>query len=228
MYVVDKQKRTSALIKLINDENWQQLLVFIRTKHGANNLVKKLLASKISAAAIHGNKSQSARESALKNFKEYNLQVLVATDIASRGIDIPQLPQVLNFDLPDVPEDYVHRIGRTGRAGEDGNAVSLVCADQITQLVAIEKLIKLKLERKEIYGFEASHNVPESDNYSEKSSDSNKNTYDKTKNNIHSNGQKRNNNQNRSKKTWAPRDSRNSSSKQTTKRRWQPKKNNNT
>jgi ATP-dependent RNA helicase RhlE len=138
------------------------VLVFTRTKHGANRLTKHLEADGIKALAIHGNKSQGARVKALTSFKENRIQVLVATDIAARGIDIDQLPHVVNFDLPNVAEDYVHRIGRTGRAGRGGEAVSLVSADEFKQLSGIERLIKKVIERKLIDGFEPSHDVPAS------------------------------------------------------------------
>ena len=125
IYSVDKNKKAPLLTHLIKTNDWQQVIVFMKTKHGANKLTKQLDASGISAAAIHGNKSQGARTKALAQFKDGTISVLVATDIAARGIDIDQLPQVVNFELPNVPEDYVHRIGRTGRAGASGHAVSL-------------------------------------------------------------------------------------------------------
>ena len=136
--------------------------MFSRTKHGANKLVKTLLKADIRAVAIHGNKSQAARTRALADFKAGKVDVMVATDIAARGIDIAELPHVVNFDLPNVPEDYVHRIGRTGRAGSEGEAVSLVCADEIKQLRDIERLIRNTLLREEIEGFEPEHRLPES------------------------------------------------------------------
>jgi ATP-dependent RNA helicase RhlE len=139
---------------LIKTNNWTQVLVFTRTKHGANKLVEQLEKDGIGAMAIHGNKSQSARTKALSEFKDGALQVLVATDIAARGIDIDQLPHVVNYDLPNIPEDYVHRIGRTGRAGATGEAVSLVCVDEHDMLKDIEKLIKQTLPRQVIPGFE--------------------------------------------------------------------------
>jgi len=157
---VDKKQKTPLLIELIQDNNWHQVLVFSRTKHGANKLTKKLIEAKIPAAAIHGNKSQGARTRALADFKDSKIQVLVATDIAARGIDINLLPYVVNVDLPNVPEDYVHRIGRTGRAGQSGEAVSLVSADEVSQLSDIEHLIGELLERKIIDGFEPEHSVP--------------------------------------------------------------------
>jgi ATP-dependent RNA helicase RhlE len=162
IYPVDKNQKSPLLIQLIKDNQWQQVLVFSRTKHGANKLSKQLEAAGIKAAAIHGNKSQGARTKALANFKDGSVRVLVATDIAARGLDIDQLPHVVNFDLPNVPEDYVHRIGRTGRAGASGEAVSLVCADEYKQLIDIERLIKALLPRKAMAGFEPVHALPES------------------------------------------------------------------
>jgi len=159
---VDKKRKSALLSFLIGSNNWQRVLVFSRTKHGANRLTKHLIADGIKSLAIHGNKSQGARVKALTQFKNNEIQVLVATDIAARGIDIDQLPHVVNFDLPNVPEDYVHRIGRTGRAGKSGEAVSLVSADEFKQLSDIERLIKKKIERKLIDGFEPSHDVPDS------------------------------------------------------------------
>ena len=159
---VDKKQKAPLLIKLIKDQSWHQVLVFTRTKHGANKLTTQLEKAGIRAAAIHGNKSQNARTKALSEFKENKLQALVATDIAARGLDIDQLPQVVNFDLPNVPEDYVHRIGRTGRAGATGQAVSLVCADEIDQLRAIERLTNKLLERRNVEGFDPAHALPES------------------------------------------------------------------
>jgi len=142
------------LAHLIKTHQWTQVLVFTRTKHGANKLVEQLEKDGITGMAIHGNKSQTARTRALSEFKEGSLQVLVATDIAARGIDIDQLPHVVNYDLPNVPEDYVHRIGRTGRAGATGEAVSLVCVDEHQMLRDIEKLIKRELPKEVIPGFE--------------------------------------------------------------------------
>lgn len=154
IHPVDKTKKTALLIHLITENNWHQVLVFSRTKHGANKITKLLDAAGLKSAAIHGNKSQNARTKALADFKSGKIQVLVATDIAARGIDIDQLPHVVNFDLPDVPEDYVHRIGRTGRASATGQAVSLVCADEIKQLSDIERVIGELLDRKIVEGFE--------------------------------------------------------------------------
>jgi len=162
VHPIDKSRKIELLCHLIKTGNWYQVLVFSRTKHGSDKLVKRLLRENINAAAIHGNKSQSQRTKALAGFKQNKIQVLVATDIASRGIDIDKLSHVVNFDLPNVSEDYVHRIGRTGRAGEKGHAISLVSADEIKQLQDIEKLIKFKIKREEIENFEPLHNVPES------------------------------------------------------------------
>ncbi|PCI28524.1 MAG: ATP-dependent RNA helicase [SAR324 cluster bacterium] len=159
---VDKKKKTALLIQLILDNQWKQVLVFSKTKHGANRLAKQLDQKGIHATAIHGNKSQGARTRALADFKKGAVRVLVATDIAARGLDIEQLPQVVNFDLPKVAEDYVHRIGRTGRAGASGQAVSLVCSEEFKELSAIERLLKQKLIRKETEGFEMVHELPES------------------------------------------------------------------
>ena len=158
----DKKRKTALLIHLLKERRWQQVLVFTRTKHGANRLVKSLQKHAFNAAAIHGNKSQGARTKALTEFKNGGINVLVATDIAARGLDIDQLPQVVNFDLPNVPEDYVHRIGRTGRAGKTGEAISLVSADEFKQLSDIERLLKHKLKRKLVDGFEPDHSLPES------------------------------------------------------------------
>ncbi|RLA09172.1 MAG: ATP-dependent helicase [Gammaproteobacteria bacterium] len=161
IHPVDKKQKAALLIHLIEENSWHQALIFSRTKHGANKLVTQLEKAGIQAAAIHGNKSQGARTRALAGFKDGKVRILVATDIAARGIDIDQLPQVVNFDLPNVPEDYVHRIGRTGRAGSNGQAVSLVCADEVRMLSDIEHLIGQLLPRKFIGGFEPEHNLPE-------------------------------------------------------------------
>ncbi|GAB2904067.1 DEAD/DEAH box helicase [Paraburkholderia jirisanensis] len=159
VHPVDRDRKRELLTHLIKQHNWFQVLVFSRTKHGANRLAEQLEKDGISALAIHGNKSQSARTRALAEFKDGTLQVLVATDIAARGIDIDQLPHVVNFDLPNVPEDYVHRIGRTGRAGATGEAVSLVCVDEVQLLKDIEKLIKRVLPQEVIPGFEPDPNA---------------------------------------------------------------------
>ena len=162
VYNVDKNKKSSLIIQLIKEGNWKQVLVFTRTKHGANNLCKKMIKADISAAAIHGNKSQGARTRALAGFKDGSVEILVATDIAARGLDIPLLPHVINFELPNIPEDYVHRIGRTGRAGAKGEAISLVCIDEKQYLKDIEKLVNLRIPSKIKQGFEPDPNaVPE-------------------------------------------------------------------
>lgn len=154
VHPVDRGRKRELLAYLIKQHRWSQVLVFTRTKHGANKLAEFLTASGICSLAIHGNKSQSARTRALAEFKSGSLQVLVATDIAARGIDISELPHVVNFELPNVAEDYVHRIGRTGRAGSEGDAVSLVCVDEKKLLTAIERLIKRDLPDQVIAGFE--------------------------------------------------------------------------
>jgi ATP-dependent RNA helicase RhlE len=154
VYPVDKGRKTDLLTHLIIEQQWYQALVFTRTKHGANRLAQKLEKSGIGALAIHGNKSQNARTRALADFKSGKTQILVATDIAARGLDISDLPHVVNFDLPNVPEDYVHRIGRTGRAGKEGEALSLVCAEESRMLRDIEKLIRKNVERRTVAGFE--------------------------------------------------------------------------
>ncbi|HTI18205.1 MAG TPA: DEAD/DEAH box helicase [Trinickia sp.] len=159
VHPVDRDRKRELLTHLIQSRGWFQVLVFARTKHGANRLAEQLTKDGISALAIHGNKSQSARTRALSEFKDGTLQVLVATDIAARGIDIDQLPYVVNFDLPNVPEDYVHRIGRTGRAGASGEAVSLVCVDERQLLKDIEKLIKRTVPQEVIPGFEPDPNA---------------------------------------------------------------------
>ena len=154
VHPVDSGKKRALLTHLIQQHNWHQVLVFTRTKHGANKLAEYLIAHGVPALAIHGNKSQSARVTALTKFKTGTLQVLVATDIAARGLDIVDLPHVVNFELPNVPEDYVHRIGRTGRAGQTGDAVSLVSPDEQKLLVAIERVLKKKIDQEVIANFE--------------------------------------------------------------------------
>jgi ATP-dependent RNA helicase RhlE len=159
VYRVAKAKKTDLIIKLISDGNWKQVLVFARTKHGANRLCKKMVSSGITASAIHGNKGQGARTKALAGFKNGSVRVLVATDIAARGLDIPLLPHVINFELPNISEDYVHRIGRTGRAGASGEALSLVSADETTYLRDIEKLVGLKIPVEIVECFEPDPNA---------------------------------------------------------------------
>jgi len=154
VHPVDRERKRELLSQLIGTNNWRQVLVFTRTKHGANRLSEQLGKDGISSAAIHGNKSQGARTRALQDFKGGGLRVLVATDIAARGLDIDQLPHVVNYELPNVAEDYVHRIGRTGRAGKEGQAVSLVCVDEHKLLVDIERLLKRDLPRDVIPGYE--------------------------------------------------------------------------
>ncbi|MDG1756975.1 MAG: DEAD/DEAH box helicase [Bacteroidia bacterium] len=156
VYRVDAKRKTALITKLIWEGNWHQVLIFTRTKHGANRLAQKLEKAKITAAAIHGNKSQSARTKALANFKSGEVSVLVATDIAARGLDIPLLPYVINYELPNVPEDYVHRIGRTGRAGASGIAMSLVCSEEQEYLTSIEKLLGVQIQSGVVEGFEPS------------------------------------------------------------------------
>jgi ATP-dependent RNA helicase RhlE len=153
IYMVDKNIKRELLVHLIKKDNWSQVLVFTRTKHGANKLCTFLEECGISAAAIHGNKSQNARTKALADFKVSKIRVLVATDIAARGIDIDLLPHVVNFELPNISEDYVHRIGRTGRAGNQGSAISLVCGEELGYLKNIEKLIKEKIKELSVNGF---------------------------------------------------------------------------
>ena len=154
IHPVDKSRKRELLSHLIGSNRWQQVLVFSRTKHGANRLSEQLISDGINAAAIHGNKSQGARTRALADFKSGKVQVLVATDIAARGLDIDQLPHVVNYDLPNVPEDYVHRIGRTGRAGREGEAISLVCVDELKLLKDIERLIKREIPKRVIEGYQ--------------------------------------------------------------------------
>jgi len=154
VHPVDRERKRELLSYLIGSENWRQVLVFTRTKHGANRLATQLDKDGITAAAIHGNKSQGARTKALADFKAGKVRVLVATDIAARGLDIDQLPHVVNFELPNVPEDYVHRIGRTGRAGNEGEALSLVCIDEHKHLKDIERLLKREIPSVVIPSFE--------------------------------------------------------------------------
>jgi len=160
---VDKKRKDALFIHLLKKKRWGQVLVFVKTRKGVDQLVETLQAQRISADSIHGDKPQPARLRALERFKAAEVQILVATDVAARGLDIDDLPQVVNFDLPIVAEDYIHRIGRTGRAGAAGEAVSLVCADEVQLLSAIETLTRQVLPRIEVPGFEAEHRVPATD-----------------------------------------------------------------
>ena len=159
VYPVDKKRKRELLSHKIGEENWQQVLVFTRTKHGANKLAEQLEKDGIKSAAIHGNKSQGARTRALADFKAGTVRVLVATDIAARGIDIDKLPHVVNFELPNVPEDYVHRIGRTARAGQEGHAVSLVCVDELKLLRDIERLLGTDIEKVNLPGYDVDPSI---------------------------------------------------------------------
>lgn len=160
VHPVDNKRKRELLSFLISSGKWKQVLVFTRTKHGANRLSTQLETDGISSAAIHGNKSQSARVKALSDFKQGAIRVLVATDIAARGLDIQQLPHVVNFELPQVPEDYIHRIGRTGRAGHEGQAISLVCVDELKLLQAIEKLLKQEIQKIILPDFKPDPSIP--------------------------------------------------------------------
>src|SRR6266511_708082 len=151
---VDAMRKRELLTHLVKSNDWKQVLVFCKTKHGANRLAQQLSREGVHADAIHGNKTQGARVRALEQFKAGKVRVLVATDIAARGLDIEALPHVVNFELPGAPEDYVHRIGRTGRAGASGEAISLVCAEEHERLEAIEKMIRIGITRKIVPGFE--------------------------------------------------------------------------
>ena len=159
IYPCAKEKKTELLIKLVTEGDWKQILVFTRTKQGANKLCESMISAGIKSAAIHGNKGQGARTKALAGFKDGSLTALVATDIAARGLDIPLLPHVVNFELPNIPEDYVHRIGRTGRAGASGEAISLFSPDETVFLRDIEKLVNMKLPLENIKGFEPDPNA---------------------------------------------------------------------
>jgi ATP-dependent RNA helicase RhlE len=154
IHPVDRDRKRELLSYMIGFHNWRQVLVFTRTKHGANRLAEQLTKDGLKTTAIHGNKSQAARIRALNDFKQGKVRVLVATDVASRGLDIDQLPYVVNYDLPEVPEDYVHRIGRTGRAGNEGQAVSLVCRDEYPLLRGIERLLDRTITEDIIAGYE--------------------------------------------------------------------------
>ncbi len=153
VYTLNKDRKKDLLVHLITEQKWEQVLVFTKTKHGANRLSEALSKAGITSAAIHGNKSQSARTKSLQALKTGRVRVLVATDIAARGIDIDQLPHVVNYELPNVSEDYVHRIGRTGRAGNEGEAISLVCGEEMDYLQSIERLIKQQITQVQIKGF---------------------------------------------------------------------------
>ncbi len=156
VHLVDRDRKRELLAYMISFHNWRQVLVFTRTKHGASRLAEQLAKDGLKTAAIHGNKSQAARMKALNDFKQGKVRVLVATDVASRGLDIEKLPHVVNFELPNVPEDYVHRIGRTGRAGKEGRAVSLVCKDEYPFLESIEQLLNQTIAKEVISGYEPS------------------------------------------------------------------------
>jgi len=159
VFPVDKQRKRELLSEQIGKNNWRQVLVFTRTKHGANKLAKQLAQDGIEADAIHGNKSQAARTRALADFKNGDVRVLVATDIAARGLDIDRLPHVVNYELPNVPGDYVHRIGRTARAGQSGQAVSLVCIDEHKLLADIERLLGRKIEKEFVPGYDVDPSI---------------------------------------------------------------------
>lgn len=198
---VDKKRKRELLSFLIGSQNWKQVLVFTRTKHGANRLAGQLEKDGLSSAAIHGNKSQGARTKALADFKKGHVRVLVATDIAARGLDIDQLPHVVNFELPNVPEDYVHRIGRTGRAGNEGQAASLVSSDEVSLLKGIEKLLKSKIPEQQIEGYEpGTYVAPAQNSRSDKSGSKGKSRYSSkrpgNRNGRPNNGSKTNNSRN--------------------------------
>ncbi|MDD5273711.1 MAG: helicase-related protein, partial [Methylovulum sp.] len=154
VYGIQRERKRELLSYLIGSNNWKQVLVFVRTKHGADRLEKQLIQDGIRSAALHGDKSQGARTKALESFKDGKVTVLVATDIAARGLDIDSLPHVINYDLPQVPEDYVHRIGRTGRAGASGEALSLVSPEEAQLLADIEKLLQRQITRVADTGYE--------------------------------------------------------------------------
>lgn len=189
---VDRARKTELIIKLVKDGNWSQVLVFTRTKHGANRLSQKMDKKGISSAAIHGNKTQGARTKALKGFKDGSIRVLVATDIAARGLDIPLLPHVVNFELPNIAEDYVHRIGRTGRAGANGEALSLVCIDENAYLKGIERLIGMQIESEMISGFEVDPSIKAEDPNPQRRNQRNRNKggNNRNKNNSRNNSNK--------------------------------------
>ena len=159
VYPVDQSRKRELLIHSIKENNWFQVLVFIKTKRAADKLTRQLNKKRILSDTIHGNKTQAARSKALENFKKGKVQVLVATDVAARGIDIDLLPVVINFNLPMVAEDYIHRIGRTARAGKEGEAISLVCAEEFNLLSDIERLLKFRIPREDIEGFETTQHL---------------------------------------------------------------------
>jgi ATP-dependent RNA helicase RhlE len=161
VHLVDKSSKRDLLIHLIRKGKWTQALIFVRTKHGANKLTERLVEKKISASALHGNKSQSIRTRTLKEFKNGEIQILVATDVAARGLDISNLPHVVNYDMPHMPEDYIHRIGRTGRAGISGIAISFVCQEERVHLKAIEKLLDQKIPREEVSTYTQGGKAPD-------------------------------------------------------------------
>lgn len=191
VHLVDRVRKSELLSELITSKNWKQVLVFTRTKHGANRLETHLEKKGISAAAIHGNKSQGARTKALASFKKGEVRVLVATDIAARGLDIELLPHVVNFELPSVPEDYVHRIGRTGRAGCEGEAVSLVCIDEHKLLRDIEKLIGREIPKEVILGYEPNPSIKPEPIQKQRVMHGNKRGFSDNPKNSHPSGQKR-------------------------------------
>ena len=175
----------------MSEGKWKQVLIFTRTKHGANRLAEKLNKFHIKSAAIHGNKSQNARTKALEGFKTGKVEVLVATDIAARGLDIPLLPHVINYELPNQPEDYVHRIGRTGRAGAEGDAISLVSHEEVEYVAKIEKLLKESFKLKFVTGFEPSHALMKEEPSSEKKKNKPKRPFKPRRNKNNSNRTRR-------------------------------------
>lgn len=202
IYKTNKSLKTDLVIKLIKDGDWKQVLIFTRTKHGANRLAQKLDKADIKSAAIHGNKSQGARTKALAGFKNGSIRVLVATDIAARGLDIPLLPYVINYELPNIPEDYVHRIGRTARAGASGDAISIVSVDENAYVKGIEKLLGERLESIILEGFEPTETLEEVEK--KKAANKAQHRAPRTKNrsgdNSNSNRQRNNTPNNRSKR----------------------------
>jgi ATP-dependent RNA helicase RhlE len=198
VHPVDKARKAELLLNLIENENFSQALIFTKTKHGADRLQKRLEKLKITSKAIHGNKTQNNRMKALEAFKKNKIRMLVATDVAARGLDIKNMEQVINFDVPTVARDYVHRIGRTGRAGEKGKAITLVSADEFRLLQDIEKLLKQKIKRVEIAGFEPEQPLPIALNLPKKKHGK-KGIYRKPKNNSN-NSKSRSRNRSRSRR----------------------------